>query len=65
MSSALPDESIQIGRMVDLTTLDTKIAGTTKSVHRFPPKNQNGCRKTNDIKQQKIGFKHPALVLYC
>ena len=49
MRRALPDKSIKIGRMVDLTTLDTKIAGTTKSLHCFPPKIkkiQNGRRKT-------------------
>ena len=28
-----PDKSMKIGRMVDLTTLNTKIAGTTKSLH--------------------------------
>ena len=37
MRRALPDKSIKIGRMVDLTTLDTKIAGTTKSL-LFPAK---------------------------
>ena len=40
MRRALPDKSIKIGRMVDLTTLDTKIAGTTKFLHCFPPKSE-------------------------
>ena len=38
MRCALPDKNIKIGRMVDVTTLNTKIAGTTKSQHCFPPK---------------------------
>ena len=40
MTRALPDKSMKIGRMVDLTTLYTKIAGTTKSLHCFPPKSE-------------------------
>ena len=40
MTRALPDKSMKIGRIVHLTTLYTKIAGTTKSFHCFPPKNE-------------------------
>ena len=44
------NEAMKIDRMVDLTTLDTKIAGTTKSLHCFPPKKvkiQNDRRETH------------------
>ena len=60
MRRALPDKSIKIGRMVDLTTFDTKIAGTTKSLHCFPPKSENfkmaavkhifGCRIAKNVR---------------
>ena len=60
MMRALPDKSIKSGRMVDPTTLDTKIAGTTKSLHCFPPKSEKfematvkhifGCRIAKNVR---------------